>query len=139
MERIVISNGGGFSTTGGYLLEYSFGEPVIQSFENTNISLTQGFHQPTLIVSGIDKDILSDILIYPNPVRNSIKIKLPASYSEDFYYSLFDINGKLLKYGELLKGENAIDMSIYAIGSYILRITGKSSMKEQEAKIIKIK
>ncbi|HNS18056.1 MAG TPA: T9SS type A sorting domain-containing protein [Bacteroidales bacterium] len=48
----VISSGGNYSEAGGISVSWTLGEPVIATFSNDGLILTQGFQQPTMIIGG---------------------------------------------------------------------------------------
>lgn len=52
MEQNVISGGGNYSENGGISLSWTLGEPVIATFENGGLVLTQGFQQPLFQFNG---------------------------------------------------------------------------------------
>ena len=74
--------------------------------------------------SAIDKSSIIDksLRVYPNPVENKFYIDyLPFSSSS--IYELYDINGKLIKYGKLKKKKtNVVNVDELNPGFYILRI-----------------
>ena len=46
IDRQVISSAGDYSDNGSIKVSWTLGEPVIETFTNGNITLTQGFQQP---------------------------------------------------------------------------------------------
>ncbi|WP_426278226.1 reprolysin-like metallopeptidase [Chryseobacterium sp. S-02] len=62
------------------------------------------------------KDLVTDIKIYPNPVRDLLNVSNSAS--ED--YKIFDMGGKLINSGKLERG--AVNVSSLIKGAYIIQI-----------------
>ena len=140
IQNDVIASGGGHAVTGNIDMEFTIGEPVIETFEETNLTLTQGFHQPSLVLTSIEEpDMLTNISIFPNPVSDELSIEIPADYSSKILYHLFDINGKLLQSGEFYSGSNKLEMHSYATASYVLQISDTSTGRQIQTKIMKIR
>ncbi len=62
------------------------------------------------------KDLVTDIKIYPNPVRDVLNVS--NSTSED--YKIFDMGGKLINSGKLERG--SVNVSSLIKGAYIIQI-----------------
>jgi hypothetical protein len=56
---------------------------------------------------------------FPNPVFSIVQIHT----SRSFNFEIFDLNGRKLDKGEMVKGQNQIDLERYAAGIYILYLT----------------
>ncbi len=65
--------------------------------------------------AGITENTNEKILVYPNPFENQLSIAV----SENTSYTLLDVNGKILKTGNLTANGN-IDLSELHSGSYFL-------------------
>ena len=76
-REVVSSSGGEFSSL-NTKLSWTPGEPVIETCNSSNCMITQGEHQSKLIVTSVQKNLMSSITIkaYPNPVRNYINLVL---------------------------------------------------------------
>lgn len=103
-------------------VSWSIGELVTSEGSVSQLLVSQGFNSmsDTILVSGLSNVTLSAILVYPNPVVDKLYIKQTerGSYS----YILTDIVGRVLinKTGDT---NQEIDLSHYAKGQYILKIT----------------
>ena len=82
---------------------------------------------------GIDEDALNQIVAYPNPATDFIKLQNPNA--ESISYQLMNTNGQLVKQGDAQNTETTIDMMDLASGIYILRIQVEQSQKQ--LKIVK--
>ena len=67
------------------------------------------------------------IVFYPNPVKNNLIIKVMNLYNDN-YFSITDLNGKILYNGILNAGQNSINVSMLNSGIYILRISNHLEM-----------
>lgn len=71
------------------------------------------------------EDLLADkeIKLYPNPVKVTLSVDING-YDRDLKgeYFLFDIQGKMILHKDLKAQSFQIDMSSYAVGSYLMRI-----------------
>lgn len=81
---------------------------------NNNSTIVLSKDEPTHFV-GIEEKMLSNIKIYPNPVKNSLYIDL----KKDFEYKIKSVDGL-----ELIKGGNSstIDVSTLPVGVYLIEI-----------------
>ncbi|WP_055442205.1 T9SS type A sorting domain-containing protein [Lacinutrix himadriensis] len=77
-------------------------------------SITLGTLSTATIHSGI-----KDISFYPNPVKSNVTIVLLNHAS----YTILDINGRLVQKGELLEGNNLLNLSTLANGLYVLKLS----------------
>jgi hypothetical protein len=140
IQNDVLVSSGGTTTAGGIKMEFSVGEPVIETFEVTEMTLTQGFLQPLLIVTSIEKpDMLMGISVFPNPVKAELSIDIPQEFSSQLVCRLFDMTGKMHRQKGLAPGINALDMQDCASGNYLLSIFDTESGRKFQTKIIKIR
>jgi hypothetical protein len=90
---------------------------------NQHITITEG---ETL---SINEPFSSDLIIYPNPVLNTLNIEGLDDIT-NAVYSIFDLQGKRVHNEILIK--NSIDVSELAVGQYILRVTNNKEIKAQK-------
>ena len=66
----VIASSGSSGSAAGYSVEWTLGEPVIETFTLSNHILTQGFHQTGFLATSLQDFELPGLLVrvYPNPV-----------------------------------------------------------------------
>lgn len=77
-----------------------------------------------------DSDISS--MIYPNPTEDKISILLE---NKNVNYRIIDVNGKLIKKGDLSENGNIIDFTTFKMGVYFISISANN--KTYVRKIIK--
>ena len=67
-----------------------------------------------------------NILIYPNPAENNISINILLE-NKNVNYKITDINGKILKDGNLSQNHNIIDITSFEVGIYFISISTNES------------
>lgn len=136
-QQVVSSSGGEGSGTNG-TLSYTLGEIIIDTQTAGNNTITQGFHQPKLIVTALREMAGENMSIkaYPNPAHEFVILKISESDFKDCSWQLYDLSGRLLLQEKLLEDEVTIPMTNRSPGTYLLKIT-QSGMEVQEFKIIK--
>jgi len=97
-QSIVNTCGDNSSGTTG-TISYSVGQIHAISMIGTNGSINSGIQQPynISITTGIDKiEIDLEITTYPNPTVDYLNLSFKKDNVENFYYQLYDCEGKLL-------------------------------------------
>lgn len=140
----VISPAGEVSKGGGIILEWTVGEPAIETVSTSSALYTQGFHQPVLHVQKLTtgKEVASlqnKILVYPNPATSVINVQLDNPFSSALIISLIDEAGKQVSSNRLPAQSSLLRLNIGALSSgvYILRITDAKGSAQNNYKIIK--
>lgn len=136
----VVSNAGNTVVSAHLKLSWTLGEVAVARLEGSNHSgiLSEGFHQPALL---LDKNTYSDIdlvNIVPNPVQRILNLSVIADVETYFLVNLQDAQGKVLLKNLNLKGKIELDLSIYAAGVYFLSIHSASGTLIQNHKVIKL-
>lgn len=122
-QEVVSTQGDSYSNSSG-IVDFTIGEVVINTLNDGSNDLTQGFHQTNWTITSVEDISNYNVSIFPNPTDDVINVK--TSVFEGVYYLFYDINGKLLKEGNLTSGQTPIDVSQFAAGSYILTLNNKS-------------
>lgn len=120
-------------------MSYTLGEPVIATVSDDSNTMTQGFQQSNLTVTGIETLIDKvSVSIYPNPTSDRVMVDL-GNVKGDFDLILFSGSGQLV-YSERLGQDRTlqIDMSHYANGNYLLNVVDRTNpLKRNTYQIIK--
>ncbi len=135
----VVASTGNTSAVAGYILDWTLGEPVIETFTGTSVILTQGMHQTNLVVTGLH-DLISpglEVKVYPNPVGDFLRIEVLQNGNDDFHFELSDITGCRILLKEMRSESEEIDMSSYVPGTYLLHVFDKKKENRKICKIIK--
>jgi hypothetical protein len=114
----VISTAGTSFNDGTSQLDWTLGEPVTSTFTSGTDELTQGFHQPEMIVTAIGETVNTAVSVFPNPTQNLLNVKItdPAKTIVELY----TVEGKLLQSKIAVNTDVLIDMSNYTSGNYLL-------------------
>jgi hypothetical protein len=148
IERWVIGSAGGsyYDGVNNFEMDFTVGETVITTINNTNNWLTQGFQQPKEPMSWVSIQDYSDdpaqVIIYPNPVIDQININIQNAQAGNYRVMVFDVLGRLLIDENIISGFDGsaklnLNFNSYATGSYYLRILNEKKII-QTGKIIKV-
>lgn len=86
----------------------------------------------TLFATGINEDIAQDAFnLYPNPSSGIIHVNV-LSYTEQMFFEIYDIVGKMVYSQTLGNTDNIIDISSLPKGAYTIKIYSDSSIKTEK-------
>ncbi|MFN8167020.1 MAG: T9SS type A sorting domain-containing protein [Bacteroidia bacterium] len=89
----------------------------------------QMFYQSVSGISVPEESVLPSMLAYPNPAKNSFKVKFYNLSDKNCVLTLTDMNGRVVLKKSVHESEVEIPVADYAQGIYMLRmITGKRVM-----------
>ena len=130
-QNAIPATGGNASGSGGSV-SYSIGQIVYTKNAGTNGTAAQGVQQPyeISVVTAIEKalDISLEMVVYPNPATDFIKLKISNYDLQNLRYQLYDINGSLLLDNKVESNETSIIMSNYLPSTYFLKISDKNKV-----------
>ncbi len=137
-QEVVASSGSSGSIT-GYKVDWTLGEPVIETFTGSANILTQGMHQTKLLVTGVQELTIPglEVRVYPNPTSDMLMIEVIQSGNDLFRYELFDVTGRKLILKQMNSNIEEIDMSSYVSGIYLLNVSDPTFNHVKICKIIK--
>jgi len=127
MAPSVIGSGGGYAESENISLSWTLGELAVSTLSGGDLMLTQGFQQPTVLGVGIIANEADwDILVYPNPVGNELRIRFNIQDPEDFLIEIQDVTGRLIQQIQQKNvdpgDELVINTSTFAYGIYFLKV-----------------
>jgi hypothetical protein len=137
IERDVVASTGDRQSNGSLIVEWTLGEIMISSVSNSNIAITEGFHQPVKALTGIDDNAEATgagIRVFPNPTAGKIQFKI-THRSKLEQVELYDMSGKQLAVWSQSVG--IIDLTTYADGMYGLRFQFEKQGENYTQLIIK--
>jgi hypothetical protein len=141
LQPAVIASDGGFVVLTSGSISWTMGETVTETFSSPGNYLTQGFHQPKLLmVSVIGTGLTSGAGVYPNPTTAFLYINLNNLANGNYDITFFDVIGNKIKSIEGDGGGSRtlqLDLTDLANGAYLLSITG--TQFSQSFKVIKTK
>jgi hypothetical protein len=124
----LLSTAGTANATAGFMLSYSIGEPITETYSGADFILTQGFQQAdTIIVTKVNSLISATSSVYPNPFKESIAIQL----SFEGAATIMNATGQIIMMiDHLEKGVNHINTYQLANGLYTIYISDQSGRFE---------
>lgn len=132
----VIGSAGGTLSSGPLIVSQTIGETVIGTLTN-EISITQGFHQSSGIITSIDEIVKAqDVTVYPNPFSQQIFV---SGEEELGKINVYDSKGMLVFQHQTQKGETIaeLELSHLSAGHYIIRSWVINRAKSTSHSIIK--
>jgi|TARA_Y100000994_G_scaffold229369_1_gene214304 hypothetical protein len=135
---ILISSSGGTLTQNNYNLCFSLGEIAIETFIQSDVIITQGFHQDYYQVSTVD-EISSQYFIdfFPNPTTDLLNVNCNVNQLVDLIIK--DMKGSIVFSLLEVEGRETqqINLSHFSQGIYFLEI-GLINNNKQVYKIQKV-
>ncbi len=123
VEPQVMATSGGSGSAGGYSLEWTLGQTAMQTLKSGEYVLTQGFHQPNLLVVGVrDVRYPFEVYIAPNPFSHRIHLQVPQSA---LWWRAFTPDGKWVTDFQPLHEEGIIDLQEAPQGTLLLQLKDK--------------
>jgi hypothetical protein len=142
IQNEVIASAGETYILDVHEISWTLGESFIESFQNDQLLISQGFHQPTFQFSEIQEQTNPgfSLNIYPNPVKRFVCIDLvQPENDEHFRLTICDITGKILLNQDFGSGQgNKIDLGQFSEGILFLTVHRLKDGTEQSLKLIRI-
>ena len=148
-EQSVISSAGNSeiveTPSRTFLIDWTIGEPLIESLQGSAKRLTQGFHQSRIIVqsthifSVLDHENIRHFNVFPNPFVSHISVKWNFSESMNLLFEVFTQDGRRV----FSQRQNAADSQLLihlpnlTPSTYILRISDPQRNFSESHKLIK--
>jgi hypothetical protein len=124
----VIGASGSNDSNGNIQLDWTVGETIINIGSNSNNILTQGFNQSVLLITDLEEIVKSSIMIQPNPTSDYLILNIPDKELNDTYYSLIDINGKVILEDKIKHNQTRISFIDYSKSIYFFNVFSKNEM-----------
>ena len=117
----VLASSGGEGSDGSNHAAWTMGELSISTLSNGDQILTQGFHQPRLLIVGTnDGDPDIGLNIFPNPTQDRLVISYDGELS--LTYILHDMRGVSSVVGDIGRGNTSVDVQKLPAGHYQMTI-----------------
>jgi Secretion system C-terminal sorting domain len=109
-------------------ISWTLGETIIETFEEGDIILTQGFHQDTYEITAIPEmqDQSVNISLFPNPANEEFFIKYEGETFDSYEIGIFDLNGRLLNKKMIHEELTGVDISNLKSSEYIISVFDKN-------------
>ncbi len=115
----VIGTTGTTLTAPTFSIAYTIGEPITKTLSSGSYSLTQGFHQDTILIVAVE-DHLPDfgLSVYPVPVDQSLTVT--CTRDDLIQVQLYDANGKSVLTTDVFTKKLTFDVQNLSNGPYML-------------------
>ena len=136
----VVATNGDYFSNANYSVDWTLGEIMGETFSSANNFLTQGFHQPKLLLTAFENISSSiSISIYPNPTSTSIIIEMKDSSPivMGMKLQMYDVRGNMILESPIVNSKSIIDLRILANGMYVANIINSENNTKQSYKITK--
>ncbi|MFY7666225.1 T9SS type A sorting domain-containing protein [Flavobacterium sp.] len=136
ISKQVIGSSGSTSSNSYLKLNYTVGQPVVGLMTAGGSQLGNGYYQAMDLqaLSVEDSMLYARLKVYPNPTAQYLSLSHPEMNS--FGITIVDLNGKQLYKGVINK-EEALDVSNYTKGIYLVTVENAATKKNNTYKIIK--
>lgn len=132
----VIATAGQQYQNGALQLEWTLGEVITESQSNGNETLTQGFHQPEMKVTGLeDFHTGLELSVFPNPSTGILHVAFDAQ-PRALHFALNDATGQTLIRRQATQGFE-LDLFSLAPGSYFLSVRSHNGTLYKTYQILK--
>ena len=126
-----VNAAGGNATGSGGTVSYTIGQIDYTCYEGNGGSVSQGVQQFDEISKFLTDTIPSinlEMVVYPNPTRDLVNLKI-ENYESDFLsYALFDMRGRQIAANNITQSETQIQMKNLASAIYLLTIRDKNKL-----------
>ena len=146
----VLATDGAISHGKTITLEWTLGEAAVQTIRSPDGLLTEGFHQPTILIEdlevaspNIDTKVHTgelQVTLAPNPVKSILHLSIRSELDETGIVQVVDLWGKTLKQIETnLSFETSdIDLTNLPAGMYMLYLRKQDGTFLKTFKITKV-
>jgi hypothetical protein len=130
---------GGDAIGSGGTIAYSVGQIVYTSNTGVTGTVNQGVQQAYEIFTvGIKETELNiSLSVFPNPIVDNLTLQISVYNNEKLSYQLFDMQGKLLKNGQVTEQQTQISTASLPPATYLIHVVNQENKKVQSFKIIK--
>ena len=118
----VTASAGTSMSSGSVAMEFTIGEVVTSTLSAGGDVLTQGFHQPKIVIVAIDPflDVFS-FSVYPNPSDQFVTIE--TSSKDPLQAKVYNALGQSIFDSQIFSEKTTLDIQHIANGPYLLQIT----------------
>lgn len=139
LSPTLLSSQSGSDKSNSMVLEWTLGDIAIETISEKNTIYSQGFIQPFLDTSRQLVQFVDEILIFPNPVKAHLNIKMLSDSNVQVTIDIHNVNGRIMRQyidGFSLSKMIQLDISSLPSGIYIVRISNEMGILKTH-KIIK--
>jgi len=133
----VVANSGGHHDHPDAQLSWTLGELSIATLDDPQATLTQGFHQTSIVVTAMETAFPEawDVSTFPNPASERLHVRWNES-SQPVHLRFSNLNGQVLYQGRVeAASETEIPVTAYPQGTYLLEVFDASGQQGKTFKI----
>lgn len=141
----VISNQGNFDKNENITLEWTLGDPFVETVVTSDKIFTQGFQQALILAPKFlnTKDNIGEFFtlhLYPNPVKSFLNVNVNEINHTILNISLYDLTGKNIKTTKATLTHKGIVLDLIELksGIYLIKFTSDDVSFAEIHKIIKL-
>jgi len=126
--RQVVASAGKDTLIGNTIWAFTIGEPVIETYPGSNLTLTQGFNQPDGYSITPFIPYINSLVIYPNPGRPTSVLRFYLKVDKPtLTICIYDAQGKLYQ-SQILESYagqtwHSLNPQVMAAGTYTVKVT----------------
>ena len=139
ISQSVISSSGNSNSSDDYTISWTIGELAISTINNSDITLTQGFHQPLIvdvIPTGIESSFLLEMKAFPNPTFDRVIFE-GGDPVGIYHIRMIDKLGRILEEKSLPYEDLFLEMTRYENGTYLVEVIENETGKRKIFNIVK--
>jgi hypothetical protein len=91
----------------------------------------------SILITGNQEEEARLLLVYPNPVHDKLRVKIPSNFLPNAKIRLFDLNGIPHLKKENMMEDCILDVQALPAGAYLLQILDTSETHTQSVKVSK--
>jgi disulfide oxidoreductase YuzD len=136
IDKDVLSSCGSTFESGNVNLSFTIGETMVETYQQGNLALNQGFHQSSFTftdISSIDNKVV-DITLFPNPAVDVVKVRCEE---EGYMYRLIDLDGKIIFDGFITGTITEIRLDKICEGQFFMEVYSVHDRFRKTFKVIK--
>ena len=141
MPDVVASAGDFFANSQG-MIQWTIGEPMSETYGNTNNFLKQGFHQTGIDPVGIDEQVIGNLSLFPNPASDQVTLQFDAESSGLYTVEIYNALGQQMSSRQLnvVAGGFRHDIAVrdYSDGIYFVTVRKVGSNASTSFRVNKV-
>ena len=138
----ILSSAGETTQSSSISLDWTLGELAITTIENSNLQVTQGFHQPNYTITSLNNlpETLGQVEVFPNPSSDWVNMNFTFFQDRQVEAQLVNVGGNVI-WSKRIEGQQIsekVSLKQLPSGTYILKFIIDEKQFVQSNKILKI-